>query len=155
MNDAHFESKGSTFLLRPLKVQDLGETFYELLGQLTKMDVEKMDEEQSLSLFQRLHDNHRIYVLEEEETARVIGTGTLLIEEKFLRNYGKVGHIEDIVVHSDFRGYGLGKTMIDFLTKQAKLADCYKCILDCGEDNAGFYEKCDYERKGVQMALYM
>ena len=72
MNDAHFESKGSTFLLRPLKVQDLGETFYELLGQLTKMDVEKMDEEQSLSLFQRLHDNHRIYVLEEEETARVI-----------------------------------------------------------------------------------
>lgn len=155
MNDTHVESNGSTFLLRPLKVQDLGKTFYELLGQLTKMDVENMDEEQSFSLFQCLHDNHRIYVLEEEETARVIGTGTLLIEEKFLRNYGKVGHIEDIVVHSDFRGYGLGKVMIDFLTKQAKLADCYKCILDCGEDNVGFYEKCDYERKGVQMALYM
>jgi phosphoacetylglucosamine mutase len=154
MNNAHYESKGSTFLLRPLKVQDLGETFYELLGQLTKIDVEKMDEEQSSSLFQRLDNHHRIYVLEEEDTCRVIGTGTLLIEEKFLRNYGKVGHIEDIVVHSDFRGYGLGKVMVDFLTKQAKLADCYKCILDCGESNVAFYEKCDYERKGVQMAIY-
>ena len=79
----------------------------------------------------------------------------MLVEEKLIRNYGKVGHIEDIVVHADYRGYGLGKILIDYLTSMGKNQGCYKCILDCDEKNVGFYEKCEYVRKGIEMARYM
>ena len=48
-----------------------------------------------------------------------MATGTLLIEEKLLRNFGKVGHIEDIVIHLDFRKYGLGKKMIQVVGQDA------------------------------------
>ena len=43
-----------------------------------------------------------------------------------------------------YRGYGLGKKMIELLSLYAKEQGCYKCILDCSDDNVGFYEKCDY-----------
>lgn len=31
---------------------------------------------------------------------------------------------------------------------------CYKIILDCGENNIPFYEKCGFNRKEIQMTLY-
>lgn len=154
MTDVVFHIKDTSFSLRSLRVQDLGDNYFTLLGQLSVMDIEKMDADQSAKLFRRFGDHHQIHVLEEKESGSIVGTGTLFIEDKFLRNYGKVGHIEDIVVHSDYRGYGLGKIMIEHLTKQAKLAGCYKCILDCSDDNVGFYEKCGYVKKGAQMGAY-
>jgi len=154
MADAIFHIKNTSFSLRALRLQDLGDSYFTLLGQLSVMDIEKMDADQSAKLFRRFGDHHQIHVLEEKESGLIVGTGTLFIEDKFLRNYGKVGHIEDIVVHSDYRGYGLGKIMIEHLTKQAKMAGCYKCILDCSDDNVGFYEKCGYVKKGAQMGAY-
>jgi glucosamine-phosphate N-acetyltransferase len=66
-----------------------------------------------------------------------------------------VGHIEDIVVHCDYRKYGLGKKIIQYLTALSEQNGCYKTILDCSEENAGFYEKCEYDRKGVAMGKYV
>lgn len=154
MTGAVFHIKNKSFSLRALKLQDLGDSYFSLLGQLSVMDIEKMDADQSAKLFRRFGDHHQIHVLEEKESGSIVGTGTLFIEDKFLRNYGKVGHIEDIVVHMDYRGYGLGKIMVDHLTKQSKFAGCYKCILDCSDENVGFYEKCGYVKKGAQMGAY-
>lgn len=154
MTDAVFHIKNTSFSLRALRLQDLGDNYFTLLGQLSVMDIEKMSADQSAKLFRRFGDHHQIHVLEDKASGLIVGTGTLFIEDKFLRNYGKVGHIEDIVVHSDYRGYGLGKIMIEHLTKQAKIGGCYKCILDCSDDNVGFYEKCGYVKKGAQMGAY-
>ena len=44
--------------------------------------------------------------------------------------------------------------MIKVLTSLSWDQGCYKVILDCSADNQGFYEKCGYEYKGVQMAYY-
>jgi glucosamine-phosphate N-acetyltransferase len=41
--------------------------------------------------------------------------------------------------------------VIDALLTYAKQAGCYKVILDCGEANVAFYEKCGLKRKEVQM----
>ena len=43
------------------------------------------------------------------DNQRIVGTGTLLIERKVIHSCGLVGHIEDVVVHSDYRGLSLGK----------------------------------------------
>ena len=41
--------------------------------------------------------------------------------------------------------------VIQALMEFAKAAGCYKVILDCGESNVAFYEKCGLTRKEVQM----
>ena len=41
---------------------------------------------------------YKIIVVEEKKTQRIVGAGSIIIEMKFLRSLGKVGHIEDIVV---------------------------------------------------------
>jgi glucosamine-phosphate N-acetyltransferase len=50
------------------------------------------------------------------------------------------------------QGSGFGLFMIDKIKTHNK--DCYKIILDCSEPIAGFYEKCGFSAKGIQMAIY-
>ena len=43
------------------------------------------------------------------------------------------------------------RRVIEALMEFARAAGCYKVILDCGESNVAFYEKCGLTRKEVQM----
>ena len=61
----------------------------------------------------QLHNNHIVLVIEDQQ--KIICCGTILIETKLLHNLGKVGHIEDIITHSSYRGQGLGKKIIQSL----------------------------------------
>jgi glucosamine-phosphate N-acetyltransferase len=147
--------KNETFWMRPITRNDLNESYYKLLGQLTKIDPETMDSNRSDTFFRDLGQTHQIHVIEHCKTNKVVATGTLFVEQKLIRNYGKVGHIEDIVVDEAYRGYGLGKIMIKNLSDIGKDLQCYKCILDCDDKHTGFYEKCGYIRKGAEMSKYM
>jgi len=153
-NFEQFTKKDTDFIIRPLEMSDIGESYYTLLGQLSKINVKSMDEPTTTSFVQSLHAGHNIMVIEHCSSNTIVATGTILIECKLIRDYGKVGHIEDIVVDDKFRGYGLGKEMIRILTDYSMKNGCYKTILDCSDENVGFYEKCGYERKGAQMSLY-
>lgn len=66
----------------------------------------------------------------------------------------KVGHIEDIVVDTTQRGQNLGKRIVEKLRDIGGKSGCYKVILDCNENLVGFYEKCGFTKKAVQMAWY-
>ena len=50
-----------------------------------------------------------VIVIEDMTNKRIVAAGTLLVETKFLRGGGLVGHIEDIVVDKAQRGKDLGK----------------------------------------------
>lgn len=86
---------------------------------------------------------------------KIIATATLLVELKFIRNCGKCGHIEDVVVDSTYRGQRLGLRVIEALMDAAKEAGCYKVILDCSESNATFYQKAGLTKKEIQMVRYL
>tara|TARA_E500000178_G_scaffold345744_1_gene396146 strand:+ start:1295 stop:1735 length:441 start_codon:yes stop_codon:yes gene_type:complete len=144
----------NNFSIRHIEKKDINRDFYSLLGQLTHIDVDKMDTYLTYEFLDNLHENHQILVIENQDTEEIVGVGTLFIEKKLIRNYGKVGHIEDIVVHKKTRGTGLGKKLIEKLTEESKKQGCYKCILDCSEENVTFYEKCSYVKKGIQMGIY-
>jgi glucosamine-phosphate N-acetyltransferase len=66
---------------------------------------------------------------------KLVGSGTLLLEHKFIRASGSVGHIEDIVVDPTIRGKNLGKLIIASLTHISEKLGAYKTILDCNKDN--------------------
>tara|TARA_B110000305_G_C19027481_1_gene442192 strand:+ start:186 stop:578 length:393 start_codon:yes stop_codon:yes gene_type:complete len=98
--------------------------------------------------------SYKIIVVEDKQSGKIVGAGTIFNEKKFLRNTGITGHIEDIVVNKASRGQNLGLRIINVLTDIGFANKCYKVILDCSDKNVGFYEKCGYKRKEVQMARY-
>ncbi|GJJ69882.1 glucosamine-phosphate N-acetyltransferase [Entomortierella parvispora] len=86
---------------------------------------------------------------------KIVGAGTVLVERKFIHELGLVGHIEDIAVSADQQGKKLGQRIIETLMAIGEQVGCYKVILDCSEKNVPFYEKCGFERKGVEMGWYV
>mgnify|MGYP000388492422 CR=1 FL=1 len=156
----HFRKSEEEYSIRPLKPSDFSKGFLGLLAKLTT--VGNVSEEEFTRRFKEIFnakeksDSHTppYFIAVIEDKGRIVATGTLLIEKKFIHGCGCVGHIEDVVVDETMRGQHLGQQMIRFLTDYAKHAHCYKVILDCSEHNVGFYEKCGYSRKSVQMAKY-
>jgi len=120
---------------------DLG--FFETLAFLTKVgEVTKQDfENQFHQMFPLRSDVYKIVVVFDVAKQRVVGSGSLVLEKKFIRQLGTAGHIEDIVISEGYRGKHLGLRMIELLKKIATENACYKVILDCGQHNVGFYEK--------------
>ncbi|KAK9153674.1 hypothetical protein Sjap_001154 [Stephania japonica] len=53
-------------------------------------------------------DDQLICVVEERALRRIVATGGVFVERKFLRGCGKAGHIEDVVVDERMRGGGQG-----------------------------------------------
>lgn len=91
----------------------------------------------------------KIYVIEKD--LKLIATGTLLIEQKFIYNCVKMAHIEDVCVSKDFRMFGFGKIIVNSLIEEAKKLCCYKVTLNCSETNILFYTKVGLEKRGYQM----
>ena len=56
--------------------------------------------------------------------SKIVGYGSIVIETKI--RGGKMGHIEDIVTHLDYRNMGMGKLIILQLIKIAEQCKCYK-----------------------------
>lgn len=136
--------------IRKLEEGDFDKAYLELLKQLTY--VGEISQEQFRQNLSQIQSNHHIMVMEHD--SKIVATGTLLVETKFIHQCGRVGHIEDIVVDSDHRQQGLGQQMISHLVEQARHLGCYKVILDCSGDNVVFYQKCGFRPKEQMMAHY-
>ncbi|KAK6942590.1 GNAT domain [Dillenia turbinata] len=148
-------AENKRFEVRSLEISDYRKGFIQLLQQLTVCD--SVSDEQFRERFEELKasgDDHVICVIEDGQSGKIIATGSVFVEKKFLRNCGKVGHIEDVVIDSNARGMQLGKKIVGFLTDHAHSRGCYKVILDCSVENRPFYEKCGFKQKEVQMVKY-
>ncbi|KAI5148948.1 glucosamine-phosphate N-acetyltransferase [Nematocida ausubeli] len=144
-----------SFVIRKLQKEDLNEKYFTLLSTLTEAPLpSKADIDKMYRYMQKHKDTYNVFVVVSPEGS-VVGSGTLLVEKKFIRALGCVGHIEDIVISNECQGKGLGRKLITFLADKAKSRKCYKVILACSEENQKFYEKCGFSKKEVMMALYM
>ena len=139
-------------MIRKLAKKDFNNKYLDLLDQLSSTNQENFTYDKFELFINQLNNNHNIYVIEKNN--KIIASGTLLIENKIIHNFGKVGHIEDIVVDFNERGSGLGKLMINYLIETAKNLNCYKIILNCNEKLITYYEKYGFSQKNVQMAIY-
>ena len=141
------------YKIRPLLINDYDKGYLNLLSQLTIVgDIRK---ENFVENFNKLPECHKLFVIEYTHNENIIvSIGTLIVETKFIHNCGKVGHIEDIVVDRNWRGRGLGKMMINYLSNLSNELGCYKCILNCSNNLIEFYKKCNFKNTGNQMSLY-
>lgn len=97
--------------------------------------------------------NIQVWIIEDED--EIIGTGTLLFEQKLIHNFGIVAHIEDVIISNNFRRQNYGKILIENLIKKAKEKTCYKVILNCDAEIEEFYNKCNFKYHGIHMSYYL
>ncbi|KAG0226795.1 acyl-CoA N-acyltransferase [Mortierella sp. GBAus27b] len=144
------------YLMRPLESTDYHKGFYDCLAGLTV--VGEVSEQSFLQTFEtmlRCQTVYHVVVIEDLQQSRIVATGTLIVEQKFLRGCAKAGHIEDIVVHDSQRGKKFGIRLIDQLRYLGGQVGCYKLLLTCSETNEPFYEKSGFQRKDLHMAQYL
>jgi len=92
----------------------------------------------------------QIWIL--EENSRILATATIMYETKLIFNVSVTAHIEDVCVHPDFRGKGIGSQIMDKVYQEAKARGCRKVTLVTSIDTIKFYTKNDYEVRGVQLS---
>ncbi|KAF2202109.1 glucosamine 6-phosphate N-acetyltransferas-like protein [Delitschia confertaspora ATCC 74209] len=139
---------------RPLQRNDYYNSFLDVLRVLTTVgDISEQQWNERYEWMSHRNDEYFLLCIT-NETGKIVGTGALVVERKFIHNLGLVGHIEDIAVAKDQQGKKLGLRMIQALDYVAEKVGCYKSILDCSEANEGFYVKCGFRRAGLEMAHY-
>ncbi|PGH31960.1 glucosamine-phosphate N-acetyltransferase [[Emmonsia] crescens] len=142
------------YTIRPLRRSDYSSGYLDVLRVLTSVGDFTIDQwnERYDWMAKRCEEYFLLVIC--DGAGRVVGTGSLIVERKFIHSLGMVGHVEDIAVEMGQQGKKLGLRMIQALDFVAQKVGCYKSILDCSEANEGFYVKCGFKRAGLEMAHY-
>ena len=129
-------------IIREIEEDDLKNGFLETLDFLR--NTGDLDKNKANEILKKIKQNpdHIIYVAIDNK--KIVGSTTLLIEQKFIHDGGLVGHIEDVVVRKDYEGKGIGIKLVTSLLERAKEKNCYKTILDCNDDVKQFYERIGF-----------
>ena len=141
--------------IRLLKPSDLKfkSGFWKTLANLAP--GKKVSYSQAARAYQRAKkQGNYIYVAVDSADGQIVGTVTLLVEQKFIRNLALAGHIEDVVTQKGFEGQGVASKLIEAALKKAKALGCYKVILDCRQELVGFYGRFGFEEAEVEMKIY-
>ena len=135
--------------IRDIVESDIDNGFLESLDSLRK--ASDLDKKIGKDILRKIIANpdHVIHVAEID--GRIVGSTTLLVEQKFIHNGGRVGHIEDVVVSKEYEGRGLGIKLVSSLLEKAKVMNCYKTILDCSDELIPFYERIGFKQESNQM----
>ena len=139
----------SEIKIREIEEDDLEKGFLETLDFLRNAsDLDKNKANEILKKIKQ-NPNHIIYVAIDNK--KIVGSTTLLIEQKFIHDGGLVGHIEDVVVRKDYEGKGIGIKLVMSMLERAKEKNCYKTILDCKDDVKQFYERIGFKHESNGM----
>ncbi|CAI2187535.1 6322_t:CDS:2 [Funneliformis geosporum] len=151
------------YTLRPLSIDDYERGFFDILSVFN--DIGELSKDQFLGRYFTLtaikcitllkinkflerfnymkarQDEYFVVVIISPED-RVIGTGAIFVEHKFIFNAGRVGHIEDVAIDTNHQGKHFGSSIVQALKYIGVKIGCVKAILDCSVENIPFYEKC-------------
>ena len=140
--------------LREVRNEDLHNLLH-LLHQLSGPSEEDKNVDQAkleAAMKKMVEDeNHCLYVLEQD--GKLLGTGMLLVQLNLSHGGKPYGHIENIVVDSECRKQGIGKSIVMHLIEKARERNCYKVILNCKMENMPFYVRCGMRKGEIEMRL--
>ncbi len=135
--------------IRELQEKDLSNGFLESLDSLRK--ASDLDPKKAKNIFRNIKSRSDYAVYVAEQNSKVIGSATIFIEQKFIHDGGRVGHIEDVVVRKEHQGEGIGQKLVVALLAYAEKNSCYKTVLDCTDEVMPFYEKLGFKRYSNSM----
>jgi glucosamine-phosphate N-acetyltransferase len=140
------------FLIREIEISDLQQGFFQALSNLSDLGRIINDNKRAETILYEIKSSpfYKIFVAVSDDD-QVIGSTTLLIEQKFIHNGGKVGHIEDVTTSRNYEGKGVGSGLVRTAVDFAKEKGCYKVILDCSEKNIQFYRRMGFKEHEISM----
>ena len=133
--------------IRSINLKDIDKGFPEILENLVPVELDKDRSKEILEGI--INDSkHKIFVAEDKgKEDIIIGTTTLLIEQKFIGRGMKVGYIEDVSVKRGYERQGIGRKLVVHATTHAiQKEGCSKVLLYCSKNNIPFYEKLGYKQ---------
>lgn len=95
-------------------------------------------------------NNNKIIVC--EYMGKIIGSITVLIEQKYINNFAKYAHIEDVFVHNEFRHMKIGSGLIKESIQYCKDINVFKISLNCSDELENFYSKNNLEKRQINMS---
>ena len=99
--------------------------------------------------------NNDNYMVVAELDGEIVGTATLHIQKKMIRNGGVAGLIEDVAVREKYRGKKIGEQLTQHLIAKAKQLGCYKVILSCFPERIAFYERNGFIKESITMRHFL
>ena len=149
------ESRKTNYQVRELEKKDLEPVFGFLKTLSDLAEVGNLSQEKTEEVLEIINaQGSRIFIAVSDE-GQIIGSLTLMLEQKFLRSGKIAGHIEDVVTRKGYEGLGIASTLMKKATETARESGCYKLILDCEEGLVSFYEKFNFKKQGVFMKIYL
>ncbi|KAK2710104.1 probable glucosamine 6-phosphate N-acetyltransferase [Artemia franciscana] len=146
--NALMSSAGTDFKLRPLNRTDFSKGYLKLLQELTTVgEISQKQFEAQFDKMKLTSDGYFIIVIEHVPTQTIVGSSSLVIEHKFIRNCAKRARLEDVVVSSNQRGKQLGKILVETVKALSVYNGCYKISLDCKDTMVPYYESLGYKKE--------
>jgi glucosamine-phosphate N-acetyltransferase len=136
-------------IIRNLQKKDLFNGFLQSLDSLRKSS--DLNPKKAEIIFNKIAENSNEVIYVAVKDGRVVGSASLIIEQKFIHSGGKVGHIEDVVVAKEFQGKKIGQKIVKTLLEYAQKQGCYKTILDCTDELIPFYQKIGFKQHSNSM----
>lgn len=138
--------------IRQLELSDYKKKYIDLLNQLKPMSGCTYECFENILNSINKNPHHFVFVIERDGI--IVGTITLLIEPKLLYKGKSLGHIEDFVIHKEYRKKRYGKQLIEFCKKYGQSRGCHKVGLCSRIESEYFYEKNDFIPIGKYYATY-
>lgn len=139
--------------IRELQMEDYDKGFINCLEELTV--VGEITQEMFQKRFEeRKRQGVMTVVAVDNKTPKILGTASMFYEPKFIRECSVKAYIEDVCVAPHAQKRGIGKRLVMYLEEKALRDGCYKVILTCSESNKRFYQKMNFKKTEVAMAVY-
>jgi glucosamine-phosphate N-acetyltransferase len=145
------KNKDSKIQVKELENDDLINSFFDTLSNLTEIGMNVYNKEFSQKILEKIKMAGNIKIFVAIEDSDIVGSITAIIEQKFVHNGGKICHIEDVVTRKGFEKLGIGSVLVEKVLELAIQENCYKVILNCSEYNSKFYEKFGFFKHDVGM----
>jgi len=139
---------GEGLRIRPLQCSDFSAGYIDLLGQLTSTG--DISNEEFIDRFESMRscpNTYYITVVEDITTGRIVGSASLVLEQKFIHKCALRGRVEDVVVSDQYRGRQLGKVLMATMVLLAEHLGVYKLTLDCRDHMVPFYQSFGYNKE--------
>ncbi len=112
--------------------------------------------DRALAAFQEIQQqpNHHLFVAEIE--GEIVGTYALVFVQQLSHGGRCSAIVEDVVVHQDTQGEGIGRVLMGHASEQARARGCYKIVLSSGyarQHAHQFYRRLGFQEHGFSFLL--
>lgn len=139
--------------IRELELADFENGFIDCLEELTAVGNISPDMFKKRFL-ERNRQGLLTIVAVSNNTKEILGTASMFYEPKFIHECSVKAYIEDVCVSPKAQKKGIGKSLVQYLENKAMDDNCYKIILTCSEEKRPFYQKMDFKKTEIAMAIY-